>query len=112
MNLFYGILWGLLGQVGSFMQFQGAIKYNWNQKYFWLILLMSLPVSYSYTKSVERFVIAFDGEIWPSRLIGFGLGITVFTALSYFLFKEPFTAKTLISLLLGTTIIAIQIFWK
>jgi multidrug transporter EmrE-like cation transporter len=112
MNLFYGILWGLLGQVGSFMQFQGAIKYNWNQKYFWLILLMSLPVGYFYMKSVERFVIAFNGEIWPSRLIGFGLGITVFTALSYFLFKEPFTTKTFISLLLGTTIIAIQIFWK
>jgi multidrug transporter EmrE-like cation transporter len=112
MNLFYGILWGLLGQVGSFMQFQGAIKYNWNQKYFWLILLMSLPVGYFYMKSVEKFVEAFSGEIWPSRLIGFGLGITVFTALSYFLFKEPFTTKTFISLVLGTTIIAIQIFWK
>lgn len=112
MNLFYGILWGLLGQIGSFMQFQGAIKYNWNQKYLWLILLMSLPVTYSYMKSVERFVIAFDGEIWPSRLIGFGLGITAFTALSYFLFKEPFTTKTLVCLTLGVTIIAIQILWK
>ena len=112
MNLFYGIVWGLLGQIGSFMQFQGAIKYNWNQKYFWLLLLTSLPVGYFYMKSVERFVAAFDGEIWPSRLIGFGLGITVFTTLSYFLFKEPFTTKTLVCLILGVTIIAIQIFWK
>ena len=112
MNLFYGILWGLLGQIGSFMQFQGAIKYNWNQKYFWPILLMSLPVGYFYMKSVERFVAAFNGEIWPSRLIGFGLGITIFTTLSSFLFKEPFTLKTLTCLVLGVIIIAIQIFWK
>jgi multidrug transporter EmrE-like cation transporter len=94
------------------MQFQGAIKYNWNQKYFWLLLLTSVPVGYFYMKSVDRFVVAFDGEIWPSRLIGFGLGITVFTVLSSFLFKEPFTLKTLICLLLGIAIIAIQIFWK
>ena len=63
MNLFYGILWGLLGQIGSFMQFQGAIKYNWNQRYFWPILLMSLPVGYFYMKSVERFVAAFNGTV-------------------------------------------------
>lgn len=112
MNLLYGILWGLLGQIGSFLQFQGAIKYNWNQKYFFIILLMSVPVGYFYIKSVERFVAAFNGEIWPSRLIGFGLGITVFTVLSSFLFKEPFTTKTLLCLILGVTIIVIQIFWK
>jgi hypothetical protein len=112
MNLLYGIVWGLLGQIGSFMQFQGAIKYNWNQKYFWLLLFTSVPVGYFYMKSVERFVAAFNGEIWPSRLIGFGLGITVFTALSSFLFKEPFTVKTLLSLILGVVIIAIQILWK
>lgn len=112
MNLLYGILWGLLGQIGSFLQFQGAIKYNWNQKYFFIILLMSVPVGYFYIKSVERFVAAFNGEIWPSRLIGFGLGITVFTILSSTLFKEPFTTKTLVCLVLGVTIIAIQILWK
>ena len=112
MNIFYGILWGLLGQIGSFMQLQGAIKYNWTEKYFWLVLIVSTPISYFYMKSVDRFVIAFDGEIWPSRLIGFGLGITVFTALSSLLFKEPFTTKTLVCLVLGIAIIMIQIFWK
>lgn len=112
MNIFYGILWGLLGQIGSFMQLQGAIKYNWTQKHFWLLLIVSAPISYFYMKSVDRLVTAFDGEIWPSRLIGFGLGITVFTTLSYFLFKEPFTTKTLVCLVLGVAIIMIQIFWK
>lgn len=112
MNLIYGILWGLLGQIGSFMQLQGAIRYSWTQKYFWLILIVSAPISYFYMKSVEKLVIAFDGEIWPSRLIGFGLGIVVFTALSSLLFKEPFTTKTLVCLLLGIVIIMIQVLWK
>lgn len=112
MNLIYGILWGLLGQIGSFMQLQGAIKYNWAQKYFWTILIVSAPISYFYMKSVDKLVKAFDGEIWPSRLIGFGLGIVVFTALSSLLFKEPFTTKTLVCLLLGIVIIMIQVLWK
>jgi hypothetical protein len=73
---------------------------------------MSVPLSWLYIKSVEHFVAAFDGQLWPSRLIGFGLGITVFSLMSYYLFKEPFTPKTIVSIGLGLTIIAIQILWK
>ena len=112
MNIVYGILYGILGQVGSYMQLQGAMKLGWYPKYFWPVLLMSVPVSWLYIKSVEYFVVAFDGQLWPSRLIGFGLGITVFSVLSHYLFKEPFTPKTLVCIGLGLTIIGIQILWK
>jgi hypothetical protein len=73
---------------------------------------MSVPLSWFYIKSVEYFVAAFDGQLWPSRLIGFGLGIVVFSIMSHYLFKEPFTPKTLVCIGLGLTIIAIQILWK
>jgi hypothetical protein len=112
MNIVYGILYGILGQVGSYMQLQGAMKLGWYPKYFWPVLLMSVPVSWLYIKSVEYFVVAFDGQLWPSRLIGFGLGITVFSVLSHYLFKEPFTPKTLVCIGLGIIIIGIQILWK
>jgi multidrug transporter EmrE-like cation transporter len=112
MNLLYGIVWGLLGQVGSFMQLQGAMKLGWYPKYFWPMMLLSVPIGVVYVKSVEYFVVAFNGEIWPSRLIGFGLGIVVFSLLSHYFFKEPFTLKTLICLILGVSIIAIQVLWK
>ena len=112
MEIIYGIIYGLLGQIGSFMQLQGAIKYGWYEKYLWIVLIASIPLSWLYIKSVEHFVAAFDGQLWPSRLIGFGLGITVFSVLSHFLFKEPFTPKTLVCIGLGLTIIALQIFWK
>jgi multidrug transporter EmrE-like cation transporter len=112
MNIIYGMLFGLLGQVGSFMQLQGAMKYGWYEKYLWLALLLSIPLSWCYMKSVEYFIVAFEGQIWPSRLIGFGLGITVFSILSHYLFKEPFTPKTLVCIGLGIIIIGIQILWK
>jgi hypothetical protein len=112
MNIIYGILFGLLGQIGSFMQLQGAMKLGWYPKYFWPVLLMSVPLSWFYIKSVEYFVAAFDGQLWPSRLIGFGLGIVVFSVMSHYMFKEPFSPKTLVCIGLGLTIIALQILWK
>ena len=112
MNIIYGILFGLLGQIGSYLQLQGAMKLGWFPKYFWPVLLMSVPLSWFYIKSVEYFVTAFDGQLWPSRLIGFGLGIIVFSIMSHYLFKEPFTPKTLVCIGLGLTIIGIQILWK
>ena len=112
MNIIYGILFGLLGQIGSYLQLQGAMKLGWFPKYFWPVLLMSVPLSWLYIKSVEHFVAAFDGQLWPSRLIGFGLGITIFSIMSHYLFKEPFTPKTIVCIGLGLTIIGIQILWK
>jgi hypothetical protein len=111
-NLVFGILYGILGQVGSFVQLQAALKYGWYPKYTVPLLLMAVPLSWFYVKSVEYFINAFDGEIFPSRLIGFSLGIIVFTLFSVFLFKEPFTLKTIICLLLGFSIVAIQILWR
>ena len=112
MEIIYGIMYGLLGQMGSFMQLQGAMKLGWYPKYFWPVLLMSVPLSWLYIKSVEHFVAAFDGQLWPSRLIGFGLGITIFSIMSHFMFKEPLSPKTLVCIGLGLTIILIQILWK
>jgi multidrug transporter EmrE-like cation transporter len=112
MNLIKGMLWGLLGQIFSFMQLQGSVKYGWFAKYPILILLSSIPAAWFYIKSVEHLVTAFDGQLWPSRLIGFGIGIVVFVSLSILLFKEPITAKTLVCLGLALSILGVQIFWK
>jgi NO-binding membrane sensor protein with MHYT domain len=94
------------------MQLQGGIKYGWYPKYLWLSMLVAIPLSWFYLKSVQHFVKAFEGEIWPSRLLGFSLGIITFTLMSGILFKEPFTAKTIVSVLLGFTIVAIQVLWR
>jgi hypothetical protein len=102
----------ILGQIGSFMQLQGAIKYGWYEKYMWLILLSSVPISYLYIRAVNMYVEGFGGQIWPSRLIGFSLGIVVFTVMSIGLFKEHMTLKTAVCLALSFSILGIQLFWK
>lgn len=111
-RLLVGIFYGILGQVFSFMQLQGSIKYNWFQKYPVIILLSSIPAAWFYIKSVESLVSWADGELWPSRLIGFGIGIFIFVLLSWILFREPITLKTLTCLLLAASILLVQIFWK
>jgi len=111
-KLLQGIIYGIFGQVMSFMQLQGSIKYNWFQKYPILVLLSALPSTYLYIKSVDNLVAWGDGQLWPSRLIGFGIGIIVFVTLSMILFKEPLTLKTLTCLLLAASILLVQIFWK
>ena len=111
-NLILGILYGIAGQILSFLQLQGSVKYNWFIKYPILILLSALPSTWLYIKSVEAFVHSFNGEIWPSRLIGFAIVIIVFALMSYILFKEPITTKTFICLLLAMGILGVQIFWK
>ncbi len=111
-NLFLGLIYGLIAQVLTFLQLQGNIKYNWYEKYPLIILGIAIPISWFYIKSVEHLVLQFNGQIWPSRLIGFGIGIIVFVGLSWFLFKEPVSLKTAICLILATGILGVQILWK
>jgi hypothetical protein len=107
-----GFVYGFIAQVITFLQLQGNIKWNWYQRYPYIILGMAIPISWLFIKSVESFVGYFNGEIWPSRLIGFAIGIIVFACMSYFMFKEPITTKTLICLILAMAILTVQIMWK
>jgi multidrug transporter EmrE-like cation transporter len=112
MKLLYGILFGLIAQILTFFQLQGQMKYEWFKTHPILMAFVGVPISYLFMMSVKNMVIAYDGQMWPSRLIGFGIGVVVFTIMSYWLFKEPLTLKTLTCLGLGVCIILIQILWK
>lgn len=112
MQLLKGFIFGLIAQIITFLQLQGQLKVDWLKNNMWFTLLMGIPISFCFMISVKNFVEAFDGQIWPSRLIGFGIGVITFTVMSYFMFKEPVTSKTLVCLGLGTLIVLLQIFWK
>ena len=112
MNLFKGMIFGLIAQILTFLQLQGQMKIEWFKNHPIIVAFMGVPISYLFMVSVKNMVIAYDGAIWPSRLIGFGIGVVVFTIMSHYLFKEPLTPKTLTCLGLGFLIILIQIFWK
>lgn len=112
MHILKGILFGIAAQVLTFLQLQGQMKIEWFKNNTFLVACMGIPISLLFMYSVKNMVIAYDGAIWPSRLIGFGIGVVVFTIMSHYLFKEPLNLKTLVCLGLGVCIILIQIFWK
>ena len=112
MYLIKGILFGIAAQILTFLQLQGQMKIEWFKNHPILMAFMGVPISLLFMTSVKNMVMAYDGQIWPSRLIGFGIGVIVFTIMSHYLFKEPLTLKTLVCLGLGVCIILIQLFWK
>jgi hypothetical protein len=110
--LLIGIVFGFLAQIATFFQLQGSLRYEWFKNNYWFVVLMGIPISMLFMESVKQMVTAYGGQLWPSRLIGFSIGAIVFTWLSWWLFKEPLTMKTMVSLLFAIGILGIQIFWK
>ena len=111
-NLLIGMLFGVLAQIATFYQLQGPLKFEWFRNHYWLTVLMGIPISMLFMYSVKNMVIAFDGQMWPSRLIGFSIGAVVFSLLSWVIFNEPITMKTFICLMLALGILLIQLFVK
>ncbi len=112
MHLLKGILFGIVAQILTFLQLQGQMKIEWLKGNLWFAAALGAPISVIFMLSVRNLVEAYDGQIWPSRLIGFGIGVIIFTIMSYFMFKEPITPKTLVCLGLGILIVLIQLIWK
>ena len=111
-NLLIGMFFGFLAQVATFYQLQGPLTFEWFKNHYWLTVLMGIPISMLFMYSVKNMVIAFDGQMWPSRLIGFSIGAIVFSWLSWTVFSEPLTMKTFICLVLALGILLVQLFVK
>ncbi len=111
-KLIIGIIFGIIAQIIVFFQLQGQMKYDWFKNNYWVVVLMGIPASMFFMYSVKNMVMAFDGQLWPSRLIGFSIGAIVFTWLSWAIFNEPLTTKTYVCLTLALGILMIQLFWK
>jgi hypothetical protein len=112
MKLLLAMLIGSLAQVLTFLQLQGRWKFEWMRNNQWLVVLMGIPISILFMTSVSLMVQHFDGQLWPSRLIGFVIGTIMFTIMSVSLFGEPITIKTGVCLLLSLMILMVQLFWK
>ena len=111
-NLLIALLCIVLGQSISFIQLQGQFINEWMQKNIWASVLLGLPISWLLITFTQYCKDAFDGQIWPGRLIGFAIGAIVFTIMSQIIFKETLTAKTVSCLFLAVCILAIQLLWK
>ena len=111
MRIFYALLLATIAQIISFVQLQGQLVWKFPKENPYVMMLLGLPISLIFIKTTKIFNQHFDAN-WPGRLIGFGLGIIIFTIMSWLVFKEVPTSKTIDCLVLAFTIVLLQVFWK
>ena len=104
--------WFFIAHIAVWFQLNGQFKWEWFKNNEWILALCGIPISFLYIWGTKYAVQGFDGLLWPGRFIGFGTGMIAFSILTYLIMGEGITTKTLISLILATTLVAIQILWK
>jgi len=99
---------------------QVVIWFQINGQFIWpsftrnelMISLLGAPISWAFIKSVKYGYIAFEGVLWPQRLIAFATGMILFTLFTWLFLDEGINTKTTVCLILSLAIVLIQMFWK
>ena len=107
-----GLLLYFLTHIIIWFQVNGQFVWPWAKENPMLMALLGFPISYILIIATKFIVAGFDGLLWPGRLIGFGSGMIVMAILTYCYMGEGITTKTLVSLVLATTLVFIQVLWK
>ena len=90
----------------------GQFKWEWFAKHEWVVAAFGFLLSFFYIWGTKYTVAGMDGLLWPTRFIGFGVGIIIYAIMVSCFFGEGFNTKTLISIILSACLIAIQALWK
>lgn len=80
----------------------------WKDRPVFAILLFSTPSGAFFYYGWQFLVEYFEGNLWPPRLVSFGIGIIIFAILAYIIKGEIIDKKTIVCLLLSVVIILIQ----
>ena len=102
----------LLVQIVTWFQLNGQFIWPWFKNNVFLLCLLGIPISWGYIEATRLGFIAFDGLIWPGRLLGFAMGMLTFAVCANVFLGEGLTPKTIVSLILATILTFIQVFWK
>mgnify|MGYP003141848553 CR=1 FL=1 len=112
-KLLIGTLLFFFGQILIWFQTNGQFNWEWCAKHpFAMACIFSIPISFAFILATKYVVGYFDGQLWPGRFLGFATGMISFAILTGIYMNEGINAKTMISLVLATALVAIQIFWK
>lgn len=95
-----------------FFQLNGQFKWSWFKEHEWVMAIIGIPISFLYIWGTKYTVQGLDGLLWPTRFIGFGIGMVVYAILVSYFFNEGMNVKTAVSLLLAVMLIFIQVTWK
>lgn len=111
-SLLLGIAAFSIAHILTFIQLNGQFIWKSFQKHEWAVALFGAVLSFFYIWGTKYTVEGMGGLFWPTRFIGFSIGISTYAlGVSYF-FEEGITTKTFISLILCIVLICVQIFYK
>lgn len=111
-TLFYILFIYVISQVFTFYQLQGHLLNKWIKDNPFIMTLLGVPLGYLVILASRQMVNIYNGETWPNRIIGYSIGVFVYTLMAWAILKEPLTIKTIICILLSLVILCIQLFWK
>lgn len=111
-TIFFILFVYVFSQAFTFYQLQGHLWNSWIKKHPFLMSLIGVPIGYFVILASREMVNLYEGETWPNRMIGFAIGVMVFSVMAWAILKEPLTMKTMICLFLSFVILLLQLFWK
>jgi hypothetical protein len=102
-----------MGHISAWFQFNSQFIWDWwKERQMLSVLIYSLPTSFFFILGTKH-AVEMTESVWSSRLLGYGVGIIIFSILTYVMMRESvFTPKTLTCVILSIIIILIQVFWK
>jgi len=96
----------------TWFQLNGQFIWSWFKDHPLILCLFGVPVSYFYIVATKYSFEAFNQLLWPGRFVGFAIGMITFTAFTAIFLGEGINNKTVVSLLLASALVCIQVFWK
>ena len=110
--LLLGFIYFVIGQVLIWFQSHLQFFNSWSKDHPFLVAVPGIIVSYVSILVTKYMAEAYDGLVWPSRLIGFGIGIIIFSGLTWWLLGEKLEMKSMVCVVLAFCILLIQLNWK
>ncbi len=100
----------LFNNILIWYQLNSQLVWDWakTSKSMWFMSLMGIPISLLFWWATKIGYIGF-GNLWAVRFIGFATSMLTFPVMTYLYLGEALTLKTIITVLLATVIMLIQI---
>lgn len=112
-NIYIAVICVIFANILVWFQLNGQFKWDFFKNNELLIAtIFSLPISWLYIQYQKNAFVVFKESLWSIRLIGFSIGLIVFSLMTWAFSKEIMTPKHLICIGLACIIIAIQTFVK
>jgi hypothetical protein len=112
-HILVGLSYCIVGQLLVWVQVNAQFVWPETRRYIIPISIVGGSiVTFLFIQGTAEITKAFDGQIWPSRLIPTATGTLVFMVMTWLFLKQGLDVKGLVCITLSILILIIQLYWK